>query len=278
MSGTTTHQNQDSDPNSRAGEINTGAPQPAFLSNLRGRTRNPGINKPSRMRSDPSELNRAGDIRAEDLFPGSIKSIHISELSADKITAGTLDVGLVTISSDDGAINFSENIFSIDDENDVRQVTIGKYDATSYGIALGSDPDNPGVILDENGLNVYSDGAIRVDTDIPMYFGANLFSPSPMKILFRSSDSTMVFQRGIGNFSFEGSTILGAPFTVGATMKFCGTVGVPADTADGIGVIGIKNRTTAPTTNPSDGGILYCASGALVFRGSGGTVTTIAPA
>ncbi len=46
----------------------------------------------------------------------------------------------------------------------------------------------------------------------------------------------------------------------------------------GVGVIGIANRTTAPTTNPSAGGVLYCESGALKYRGSSGTVTTIAAA
>lgn len=46
----------------------------------------------------------------------------------------------------------------------------------------------------------------------------------------------------------------------------------------GTGVVFLANRTAAPTTNPTGGGILYCESGALKFRGSSGTVTTIAPA
>ncbi len=46
----------------------------------------------------------------------------------------------------------------------------------------------------------------------------------------------------------------------------------------GVGVIFISNRTTAPTTNPTGGGILYCDAGALKYRGSSGTVTTIANA
>lgn len=46
----------------------------------------------------------------------------------------------------------------------------------------------------------------------------------------------------------------------------------------GVGVIGIANRTTAPTTNPTGGGVLYVESGALKYRGSSGTVTTIAAA
>lgn len=46
----------------------------------------------------------------------------------------------------------------------------------------------------------------------------------------------------------------------------------------GEGVIFIANRTTAPGSNPSGGGILYAEGGALRWRGSSGTVTTIAPA
>ncbi len=46
----------------------------------------------------------------------------------------------------------------------------------------------------------------------------------------------------------------------------------------GRGVIGIANALTVPTTNPVAAGILYAEGGALKWRGSGGTVTTIAPA
>lgn len=46
----------------------------------------------------------------------------------------------------------------------------------------------------------------------------------------------------------------------------------------GAGVIFIANATTVPTTNPSGGGILYCESGALKYRGSSGTVTTLGAA
>jgi hypothetical protein len=46
----------------------------------------------------------------------------------------------------------------------------------------------------------------------------------------------------------------------------------------GDGVIGIRNAATNPGSNPSNGGVLYAEAGALKWRGSGGTVTTIAPA
>jgi hypothetical protein len=46
----------------------------------------------------------------------------------------------------------------------------------------------------------------------------------------------------------------------------------------GDGVMHIQNRRAAPSSNPSSGGILYVESGALKYRGSSGTVTTIANA
>jgi hypothetical protein len=43
-------------------------------------------------------------------------------------------------------------------------------------------------------------------------------------------------------------------------------------------VVFIANATTLPTTNPTGGGILYVDAGALKYRGTSGTVTTIANA
>lgn len=43
-------------------------------------------------------------------------------------------------------------------------------------------------------------------------------------------------------------------------------------------VLGIGNATAVPTGNPTDGGVLYVEAGALKYRGSSGTVTTIANA
>jgi hypothetical protein len=46
----------------------------------------------------------------------------------------------------------------------------------------------------------------------------------------------------------------------------------------GKGVVAIANAALVPTINPSGGGVLYVEDGALKYRGSSGTVTTIAPA
>lgn len=59
-----------------------------------------------------------------------------------------------------------------------------------------------------------------------------------------------------------------------------GNIGLGGTPSAGGGsrVIFIANRTNAPGSNPTGGGILYCEAGALKFRGSSGTVSTIAPA
>jgi hypothetical protein len=55
-------------------------------------------------------------------------------------------------------------------------------------------------------------------------------------------------------------------------------IGTTSVFGSGVGVIGIQNAPTPPSTNPSGGGVLYVEAGALKYRGSAGTVTTIAAA
>jgi hypothetical protein len=64
------------------------------------------------------------------------------------------------------------------------------------------------------------------------------------------------------------------------TINSTGNVGIGTTDAfgGGVRVIGIANATTVPNSNPSGGGVLYVEGGALKFRGSSGTVTTIANA
>jgi hypothetical protein len=59
-----------------------------------------------------------------------------------------------------------------------------------------------------------------------------------------------------------------------------GNIGISVISAfgNGVKVIGISNATTVPNANPSGGGVLYVEAGALKYRGSSGTITTIAPA
>ena len=89
-----------------------------------------------------------------------------------------------------------------------------------------------------------TDGSIRFYTNAGLTAGNN-FTPSERMRIYSN-----------GNLSLFGAGSFGS----------------------GVEVMFIKNRTTAPTSNPSGGGILYVESGALKYRGSSGTVTTIANA
>ena len=55
-------------------------------------------------------------------------------------------------------------------------------------------------------------------------------------------------------------------------------IGTDDQFGSGVGVIGMANATTNPSTDPTGGGVLYVDAGALKYRGSSGTVTTIANA
>jgi hypothetical protein len=62
--------------------------------------------------------------------------------------------------------------------------------------------------------------------------------------------------------------------TTGHGVQF----GATTSFGDGSGVVGITNAVTVPASNPTGGGIIFAEAGALKYRGSSGTVTTIAPA
>jgi hypothetical protein len=76
----------------------------------------------------------------------------------------------------------------------------------------------------------------------------------------------------------DGKLQLSADFSLGSGVTQKNVIVNGGGVGAGVGVIAIRNRTTAPTTNPTSGGILYVESGALKYRGSSGTVTTLASA
>ena len=67
----------------------------------------------------------------------------------------------------------------------------------------------------------------------------------------------------------DGSTI--ATLSASGNVQFRGA----ASYGGGVGVIGIANATTAPTSNPTGGGLLFVNAGALQYRGTSGNAATI---
>lgn len=60
--------------------------------------------------------------------------------------------------------------------------------------------------------------------------------------------------------------------------RFRGLNGTNVGVGGGQGVVAISNADTVPTTNPTSGGVLYVQAGALKYRGSSGTITTLGAA
>lgn len=114
-------------------------------------------------------------------------------------------------------------------------------------------------------------------------------------ILFNNTSANFtVGQSGATNALITGSVAGDGIITTGnktvhigqgvgrASLRVSNNVAIGFNAADsfgaGKGVIFVANAETAPSTNPTAGGILYCEGGALKYRGSGGTVTQIAAA
>lgn len=72
----------------------------------------------------------------------------------------------------------------------------------------------------------------------------------------------------------------GGSLTTRLHLTSDGNVGIntSGQFGSGVGVLGVANAATVPSSNPSGGHVLYAEAGALKGRGSSGTITTIAAA
>ena len=86
------------------------------------------------------------------------------------------------------------------------------------------------------------------------------------------------YDDGSGGLTF--STNAESTATERVLFDVAGCVGIGGDSYGGSlgSVVFIANASRAPVSNPTGGGILYVTGGALTYRGSSGTVTTLAPA
>jgi len=96
-------------------------------------------------------------------------------------------------------------------------------------------------------------------------------------------DATARLQNGSNNYFHADTTfaavVAGGSYRLRFESAGLNLLGQSAGSyGGGQGVVFVANRTTAPSSDPTGGGILYVESGALKYRGSSGTVTTIAVA
>ena len=109
----------------------------------------------------------------------------------------------------------------------------------------------------------------------------SFYNSAGTKVGFIGGDGSVVLPYFFGSY-IQVADIIGNDGVTGGRMRLAvGNIffGSSSSSAGGgQGVIKITNRVVAPTSNPTGGGVLYVESGALKYRGSSGTVTTIANA
>jgi hypothetical protein len=142
--------------------------------------------------------------------------------------------------------------------------------STGGGAGMSGYHDNGAAMLDGNRIAFYA-------------FGGAIDSAGTL------ARPVIISSFAEGNWSASAS---GAGLTIATTLagtntrtdKFHfrgnGNLGIGTTSFGGgvSSVIAIANATTVPSSNPVGGGVLYVEGGALKYRGSSGTITTIAPA
>lgn len=110
--------------------------------------------------------------------------------------------------------------------------------------------------------------------------GAAVYVGSFWSSAIKTQDNGMLFQQSSGP-NYAGGENMETVISMwqGKSVGLCGFGGgSAADFAGGYGLVGIANTSFPPSTNPSGGGVLYAEAGALKWKGSSGTVTTLAAA
>jgi hypothetical protein len=117
--------------------------------------------------------------------------------------------------------------------------------------------------------------SIRIDDPNPdiELIETDQIAPAGKYEIAVQSDKLQINGRNASDSGFETVVVFqrraaGGNIGLGTTSQF----------GEGEGVIAIANSSVVPSVNPAGGGILYVENGALKYRGSNGTITTIAPA
>lgn len=140
---------------------------------------------------------------------------------------------------------------------------------TSLGVGESSPTDI--FTVKKNGGRAIFDGG-GSGTTFNIDFGHPSTSRVWQRIAFSDGTGDLVFQMSANGTMSDAATVLGLKYGQNVGIGYSSSFGTSAKF-----VLGFANGT-APTSSPAGMGQLYVESGALKYRGSSGTVTTIAAA
>lgn len=183
----------------------------------------------------------------------SARSIHVKGTHASAAIAVNPGSGSVGIGTD-----APTSLLQIVSQNNTASTVLVKKQASQTVPLLQLTDENNAELM-----NISSFGLYRGASGSAAFPGLSFTADSDCGVYRNAADSLGLATGGAARQLWTTSGT-----QLGGTAAFGG----------GVGVVGITNATTVPTTNPSGGGILYTEAGALKYRGSSGTVTTLAAA
>ncbi len=203
------------------------------------------------------------------LFTGSPGSYGVGisgSLTSGRIgTYSTNSAAIINTYFDDSTIELSAGVTS----GYVTGISITGRSGSAYGDTIRFVTRGTGT---NEAARIDSSGNVGIGTTAPNYKldVAGLINTTDQ---FRSSGGGGDLRV---NGNFDGN--LAAIGLVGANPLMFFTNNTERARIDANGNIEVKNSASVPSSNPSGGGVLYVEGGALKYRGSSGTVTTIANA
>jgi hypothetical protein len=156
---------------------------------------------------------------------------------------------------------------------------------SSGNLGLGVTPSAQGIYRTMQFGNFLNIGQQTTGTS-QAFFGWNVrgSSTNNQYLYNRTGDKAALYE--IGSDASHRWSVTNTSGTAGNAISFTQALTLDADgnlllggtSTPGAKVMYIANATTVPASNPTGGGVLYVEAGALKYRGSSGTVTTIANA
>jgi polygalacturonase len=197
------------------------------------------------------------------LLGASGAGVYSVNVSGNTFRNGLAQGVLVQAAKD---VIFSGNLIDTSGESGLQFVgTLGTLSVTNNVVL---EPNRTSVAATRRGIWIGSPGVTRAT----VAGNTVVDSTSASTALFDYSTAANVL--AFGN-NFNGNPInfpsaSGQPFVVPSNALLAGALPT-SGTGGGVGIVGIRNATTAPSTNPSSGGILYASGGTPFWRTSGGS-------